>query len=514
MKKYWHILFKIIFSRTMITVALLLVQIFWLFAGFRWLGEYSEISLLLMLILSAVLLVYIINKDETPEFKLTWVIPICVAPVFGALLYLFVMGNWGNIGLKKGLDKRLKETRSFMHTDEKTKRQIEDADLHMAGIVRYMEEIGGFPSYGNSRATYFPTGEAKYEDLLAELEKAEEFIFLEYFIVERGKMWDSILEILKRKVKEGVEVRFMYDGMCSILLLPYSYPKQLRAMGIKAKMFAPIRPLMSTSQNNRDHRKIVVIDGKTAYTGGVNLADEYINAKAKYGHWKDTAVKVEGDAVKSFTVMFLQMWNGSEWGTEDYARYIKTGLKMEGSCPGFVIPYGDGPATPENVAETIYMDIIHSAVKYVHIMTPYFIIDNAMLDAIQYAARRGVDVRIIIPHIPDKKAIFAMSRTYYPDLFAAGVRVYEYEPGFIHAKVFSSDGEKAVVGTINMDYRSLYHHFECAVYLYKNETVADVEKDFQETLGHCMEVDMQYYKKIPVRNRMLGRVLRLIGPLT
>ena len=327
-------------------------------------------------------------------------------------------------------------------------------------------------------------------------------------------MWNSILEILKRNVKEGVDVRFMYDGMCSILLLPYSYPKKLRAMGIKAKMFAPIRPLMSTSQNNRDHRKILVIDGRVAYTGGVNLADEYINEKMKFGHWKDTAIKVEGDAVKSFTIMFLQMWNSSEWGQEDYARYIRSDWKVDGSSHGFVIPYGDGPTTPENVAETVYLDIIHHAVRYVHIMTPYFIVDNAMLDALQYAARRGVDVRIIIPHIPDKKPIFAMSRTYYPDLLAAGIKVYEYTPGFIHAKVFVSDDETAVVGTVNMDYRSLYHHFECAAYLYRNEAVADVEKDFQETLEQCMEVDMRYYKRINILNRLMGRVLRLVGPLT
>ena len=239
----------------MITVSLLLVQIFWLFAGFKWLGEYSELSLLLMIVLSAVLLVYIINKDETPEFKLTWVIPMCVAPVFGALLYLFVMGNWGNIGLKKSLDRRVKETESFMHTDAGTKQAMDSISPHMSGLSHYVEQIGGFPAYRNSPVTYFPTGEAKYEDLLKELEKAKNFIFLEYFIVERGKMWNSILEILERKAKEGVEVRFMYDGMCSLLLLPYSYPKKLRALGIKAKMFSPIRPLMSTSQNNRDHRR-------------------------------------------------------------------------------------------------------------------------------------------------------------------------------------------------------------------------------------------------------------------
>lgn len=513
MKKTLNVLFKIVFSRTMITIILLAIQIFWLIAGFKWLGNYPEISVLLMTFLGAILIIYIINKDETPEFKLAWVIPICTLPVFGALLYLFVVGNWSNIGLKKGLDRRIKETEGFLHTEENVKRKMQIANSHLAGIGKYVEEAGGFPSYGNCAVTYFAQGEEKYQDLLIELEKAEQFIFLEYFIVERGKMWDSILEILKRKAKEGVEVRFMYDGMCSLLLLPYSYPKKLRALGIKTKMFAPIRPLLSTAQNNRDHRKILVIDGKIAYTGGINLADEYINEKVRFGHWKDVAVKVEGEAVKSFTLMFLQMWNVAERGKEDYAKYIRPKEIHAVHGSGFVIPYGDGPTTKENVGETIYLDIINQAVKYVHIMTPYFIVDNAMLDALQYAARRGVEVSIIIPHIPDKKAVFAMSRTYYPDLIAAGVHVYEYEPGFVHAKIFTSDYEKAVVGTINLDYRSLYHHFECAVYLYRNEAVADVERDFQETMSKCIPVTMEYYKKIPARKRLQGRVMRLVGPL-
>lgn len=513
MKKFINVFFKIVFSRTMITLILLSVQIFWLFAGFKWLGQYSEISLAVMIFISAALLVYIINKDEMPEFKLAWVIPICAAPVFGALLYLFIVGNWGNAGLKKKLDRRITETKDYLHTCDQTKRKLEIAGRHMANVSRYIEDIGGYPAYGNSAAKYFARGEEKYEDLLLELETAKEFIFLEYFIVERGKMWNSILEVLKRKVKEGVEVRFMYDGMCSLLLLPYSYPKQLNGMGIKTKMFSPIIPLLSTTQNNRDHRKILVIDGRIAYTGGVNLADEYINEVEKYGHWKDVAVKIEGSAVKSFTLMFLQMWNVSETGSEDYSKYIKSGHMGRPDSSGFVIPYGDGPTTPENIGETVYMDMINQAVHYVHIMTPYFIVDNAMLDVLQFAARRGVDVKVIIPHIPDKRAVFAMSRTYYPDLLSAGVKVYEYTPGFVHAKVFVSDDEKAVVGTINLDYRSLYHHFECGVYLFRNEAVTDVENDFNQTLASCIQADMEYYKKIPVCTRLLGRVLRLFGPL-
>lgn len=513
MRKFLRIALKIVFGRTMVTLVLLLVQLSWLFAVYRWLGEYSEVTFFIMVAISGALLVHIINKDEIPEFKLAWVIPICVAPVFGALLYLFIIGDWTNAGLKKRLNKIRQETAHLLLTDDKTKKKMGVSNAHMANLSRYVEQEGGFPTYGNSSVTYFSSGEEKFDDLLEELEKAQEFIFLEFFIVERGILWNSILDILKRKVEAGVEVRFMYDGMCSIVLLPYSYPKKLCTYGIQAKMFSPIRPLLSTAQNNRDHRKIAVIDGKIAYTGGVNLADEYINKVVKYGHWKDVAIKIEGDAVKSFTLMFLQMWNVSSPGNEDYSKYIRQNEKHTIRSSGFVMPYGDGPSTPENISETVYMDIINQATGYVHIMTPYFIVDNALLDVLQYAARRGVDVKIIVPHIPDKKAVFALSRTYYPDLLGAGVKIYEYEPGFIHAKLFVSDDEKAVVGTINLDYRSLYHHFECAAYMYRNEVVAEVEKDFQETLEKCIPVDMEYYKKIPILQRLLGRVLRLFGPL-
>lgn len=514
MKKSLQIFLRIVFSRTMVTIVLLGIQIFWLSAGFKWLGEYSDILMVLVSFLSAALVVYIVNKDETPEFKLAWMIPICAAPVFGALLYLFVVSNIGHIGLKREVAQRLSETAELMKTDETVMEKVIKEDKHMAGICRYAEKVGSFPAYEASDITYFPLGESKYDDLLKELESAKEFIFLEYFIIERGKMWDSILEILKRKVQEGVEVRVMYDGTCCLLRLPYSYPKQLRSYGIKVKTFAPIRPLLTTSQNNRDHRKIIVIDGKTAYTGGINLSDEYINEIELFGHWKDVAIKIKGEAVKSFTMMFLQLWNVEEQKKENYSQYIRPEqLNGKQEKQGYILPYGDCPTIEENLAEMIYMDIINQATEYVHITTPYFIVDNAMLDALQYAARRGVDVKIVLPHIPDKKPIFAMSRTYYPDLLAAGVKVYEYTPGFMHAKVFTSDDEKAVVGTINMDYRSLYHHFECAAYIYRNPVVKEIEEDFAKTLEQCIEVDMKYYKQISLFGRLMGRVLRLVGPL-
>ena len=347
-----------------------------------------------------------------------------------------------------------------------------------------------------------------------ELKKAEHFIFLEYFIIEEGLMWGKILEILARKAKLGVEVRVMYDGMCSILLLPYNYPKELESFGIKAKMFAPIVPFLSTTQNNRDHRKIVVIDGKTAFTGGVNLADEYINQVERFGHWKDVAVKVTGDAVRSFTIMYLQMWNVSEQGSENYEAYVKNIVYEEPLYhDGFVIPYGETPTRSTEVGKTVYQSMINGSTKYVHIMTPYFIVGREFLDCMRYAAHRGVEVAMILPHIPDKKVVYFIARTFYPELIQAGIKVYEYTPGFIHAKIFVSDDQCATVGTINLDYRSFYHHFECGAYFYDNSVVAKVEEDFQDTLLECQEITMDYYKKIPLYQKLIGRVSRFIAPL-
>lgn len=408
----------------------------------------------------------------------------------------------------------MKETEGLLYTGKETEEAIRKCPSYFRGFAHYMENGAGYPVYHNSTAVYYPLGENKFADLLAELKKAKHFIFLEYFIIERGIMWNAVLDILKEKVKEGVEVRVMYDGMCSILKLPHKYPEELKKYGIKAKMFAPIMPLLSTNQNNRDHRKIVVIDGNVAFTGGVNLADEYINEVEIYGHWKDVAIKITGDSVRSFTIMFLQMWNVSEKGSEDYEKYINN---IEYERPlyhdGFVIPYGETPTMKEEVAKTVYESIINSAVEYVHIMTPYFIIEREFLDSMRYAAERGVEVCMILPHIPDKKIVFYIARTFYPELLAAGIRVYEYTPGFVHAKVFVSDDVSATVGTINLDYRSFYHHFECGAYLYDNKAVGKIEEDFQNTLLKCQEITIEDYIKIPLYQKMVGRVFRLFAPL-
>ena len=291
-------------------------------------------------------------------------------------------------------------------------------------------------------------------------------------------------------MQAGVEVRVMYDGTCAMFDLPFRYPELLKAKGIQCKMFAPIRPILSTHYNNRDHRKILVIDGKVGFTGGVNIGDEYINRVEKHGHWKDTAVMLKGDAVQGLTMMFLQMWNVTEKEPE-YGKYLQKAEKAS-QAKGFVLPYGDSPFDDEPVGETVYMDILNRAKKYVHIMTPYLIIDQSMITALTFAAKRGVDVKLILPHIPDKKFVFALAKSHYKELLKAGVRIYEYTPGFVHAKIFTSDDEKAVVGTINLDYRSLYHHFENGCFMADCQAVVEIKNDLIRTMGECRDVTDQY----------------------
>ncbi len=512
-KRKLRSLLRIVFGRTSYVVIFLLIQIGILFGIIRWLSSYSLYIYAALIVLGGVTCIYIINKRDNPSFKLGWIIPILVFPVFGTLLYLMVEADFGSRMYARRASELVEGTRVYLKQDKTVAEHLFGEDRRTATLARYMWEKGGFPVYESTDVTYFPSGEEKFHRLLEELKKAETFIFLEYFIVERGFMWDSILEILEQKANEGVEVRFMYDGMCSLALLPWGYPKKMEAKGIRCQAFAPIRPMLSTYQNNRDHRKIVVIDGRVAFTGGINLADEYINKKPRFGYWKDTAVMVKGDAVKSFTVMFLQNWNIWEKQAVPCEKYLVSAAAPSSPGQGFVMPYGDTPLDHETVGKYVYMDILSDAKEYVHIMTPYLILDDEMIGALIFAAKRGVEVVIIMPHIPDKKYAFFLAHTYYQELLDGGVKIWEFTPGFVHAKVFTSDGEKAVVGTINLDFRSLYHHFECAAYMYRNQAVADVEADFRKTLEQCQEITRETCKSYPFYEKVAGRGLRLIAPL-
>ena len=505
--------FKMVFSRAGIFVILILIQLL-VFLGIPYyLKEYATFIYSAMSVMEIVVLVYIINTEGNPAFKMTWMLCVMALPVIGTVFYIYVHLQLETRFVQNRLAALRMETEPYMDQDEKVTEALWASKSANAQLSYYLSHQLGFPTYRNTEVEYFPVGEDKFASMIKELEKAEKFIFMEYFIVEEGIMWDTILEILKRKVNEGVEVRFMYDGMCAFDLLPYSYPKKLQKFGIKCKMSNKIRPFVSTIQNNRDHRKICVIDGQTGYVGGVNLADEYINEKARFGHWKDTAVLLRGDAVQSLTMIFLQMWDVDMRGVEPYGKYLTKKAESLNDRLGYVIPYADSPFDHENVGEEVYFHILNHAKKYVHIMTPYLILDNEMLTTLIRAAKSGIEVIIIMPHIPDKIYAYLLARSYYAELLQAGVKIYEYMPGFVHAKVFTSDNTKAVVGSINMDYRSLHLHFECAVYLFRNPAVQQAEADFQETLKHCQEITLEDCRTYPMPKKIAGKVLRLFAPL-
>lgn len=515
-KKTWGKFLRPIFGRTAFVIVALIVQFLVLLEGFVWLNDHVFFLYGGLTLLSTGVVIYIINKRQNPSFQLAWVIPVLIFPVFGVMFYLFLeLQPWTQI-VNRRMDVLTKETKPYLKQDQGTLDRLRSASRGNAHLAHYMMNYGGFPIYENTEAEYFPLGDDMFPRFLEELKKAKRYIFMEYFILDKGEMWDAILEILKEKVKEGVEVRMMYDGMCSLTLLPYGYPKELEALGIRCKMFSPIRPVISSLHNNRDHRKITVIDGHTAFTGGVNIADEYINRKERFGHWKDTALMVRGKAATSFLMMFLQMWNVTEHLPEQYEKYLADEQQLQFTGPeaeGFVMPYGDSPLDEETVGQHVYMDILNEARYYVHIMTPYLILDSDMITALTFAAKRGVETIIIMPHIPDKIYAYILARSYYEELLMAGVKIYEYTPGFIHAKSFTSDDEKAVVGTINMDYRSLHLHYECAAYMYRNPAVRQVELDFQQTLEKCQEIKIEDCRNYPFSKRMIGKVLRLFAPL-
>lgn len=515
-KKTWGRLLRVIFGRTTYVILSIIVQLFVLLAAFQWLSNQTFYVYGGFTILSTIVVIYIINKNQNPSYQMAWIIPVLVFPVFGVMFYLFVETQPGTRMIARRLKVLGEETKPYLKQDEKVTERLGNAGRGVGHLASYMNNYGGYPICDNTYAEYFPLGDDMYPVFLEELRQAKRYIFMEYFILEHGEMWDEVLEILKEKVAEGVEVRVMYDGMCCLTLLPYRYPQELEKLGIRCKMFSPVKPALSSYQNNRDHRKITVIDGHTAFTGGVNIADEYINRKERFGHWKDTAIMLKGDAVNSFLMMFLQMWNITEKNQDDYSRYAKSpehvypsGLDMD----GYVMPYGDSPLDDETVGRYVYMDILNEARYYVHIMTPYLILDSDMITALTFAAKRGIETVIIMPHIPDKIYAYLLARSYYAELLQAGVKIYEYTPGFVHAKVFTSDDEKAVVGSINLDYRSLHLHFECAVYLYRNRAVRQAELDFQETLEQCQEITLENCRKYPLYKKMAGKVLRLFAPL-
>ncbi|MDO4866622.1 MAG: cardiolipin synthase [Clostridia bacterium] len=505
-------LIHLLFSRFFVIVLLLAVQLLLVVSFYGWLKGLLPFFEAALAVLTVGAVIYLFNSGMDSAARLTWMFIIAILPVSGAAMLAFTQMNLGHRAIQRREAELIDRTRDAVPQPEGVLERLAGDPSGTDDLVTYLNQSNCFPVYDRTEATFFPLGEDKFAAMLEELKKAEKFIFMEYFIIEEGFMWGSILEILVEKAKAGVDVRVMYDGMLEISTLPANYCKLLAEKGIKAKAFAPIRPVISSHYNYRDHRKILVIDGKVAFNGGVNLADEYINRVERFGHWKDTAVMLRGDAARSFTLMFLQMWNITEREPQFEPFLRDTGFVPEHPS-GFVIPYGDCPLDDDKVGETVYMDILNRATDYVHIMTPYLILDGELETALKYAARRGVDVKLILPGIPDKRIAYALAKAHYKRLVEAGVKIYEYAPGFVHAKVFVSDDKKAVVGTINLDYRSLYHHFECATYMYQTACIADIERDFQSTLEKCRQVTPESIRGEKLSYKIIGELMQFVAPL-
>ena len=502
---------RVIYGRTILILVTLALQIVLLAAVFNSLQSMMPFYYASLLVIEAGMILHLVNKTSEPYTKITWIMLVALAPPVGLALYLFVELDIGHRVLNRRLGELLRQTEGFMPPRLRLPEGAAQAAKELPGLARYTWEHGRYPVYGNTDVRYLSSGEESLEAMLEDLKAAKDFIFLEFFIIDEGYMWGRVLKVLEEKVRQGVEVRVMYDGTCALFRLPYRYPRMLEKLGVKCKMFSPIRPVISAHYNNRDHRKILVIDGRVAYTGGVNLADEYVNHIKRFGHWKDVSLRLEGVAVRSFTLMFLQMWNVDE-SDDDFSRFLDVSVGARETA-GWVLPYGDSPLDNEQVGKLVYEDIINRAERYVHIMTPYLILDGDMMGALTFAAKRGVDVRILLPHIPDKKYAFALAKTYYRELLRAGVRIFEYTPGFVHAKVFVSDDCKGVVGTINLDYRSLYLHFECAAYLRDVPAVADIEADYQRTEALSQEIHLEDLKRVSPLVRATGWLLKVFAPV-
>ena len=467
---------------------------------------------ILSLILSFIASVYIVNREDNPSFKILWVLLIMSVPVMGGLFYILFGGRKVPKELRIRDQRSMEELSQVMKQNHDMLNALRQEEPQAYKQANFCWNSGYFPVYRNCEVRYFPLGELKFEALLDELKKAKRFIFLEYFIIAEGIMWNSVLDILKDKVKEGLDVRLIYDDAGCITTLPPRYFETLRRYGIKAKLFNPIEPHLALQMNNRDHRKIVVIDGEVAFTGGVNLADEYINRYERFGHWKDMAVMIKGEAVQTFTVSFLQFWNFDEEEKSDPMNFIADVPKQYGDS-GYVIPFCDSPTDEDYVGQQTHINMINSACRCLYASTPYLVIDQETKMALILAAKNGVDVRILVPHIPDKKTVFEVTRSNYERLIESGVRIYEYTPGFIHGKVMLADDQSAVVGTVNMDYRSYYLHYECGVWMYRTSCLKDIRRDFEETFAVSHEVTLEECRDISIIRRFIRAFLNIVSPV-
>lgn len=499
-------------------IVLVLLQVaFILFTYIVLRDRYLPIQTILTVVSFCVVL-FIINKPINPSYKLAWCITILLIPVFGGLFYLLLSVNTTRRKFRNSIRRCVEESKEHLQQDPVILEEIESISKHARPQAHYIYNLARYPVCKNTETQYFASGEEMFMSLIEELEKAKHFIFMEYFIIHDGVFWNAILDILIRKAREGVEVKIIYDDMGSIRTLPPRYYEDLRAYGIECYCFNPFNPTLSLRLNNRDHRKITVIDGYVSYTGGINLADEYINMRQKLkGYWKDSGIMMKGEATWSMTVMFLQLWEHVSNKPLDYEAYHVHPEQFPADPAfhpdGFVQPYADNPLFSEVIAENVYLNMIHRATKYIYITTPYLIVDNEMITALSLAAESGIDVRILTPKVPDKKTVFMITRSFYEPLTKAGVKIYEYTPGFVHSKMMVTDDNYAVVGSINLDYRSLYLHFECAAYLYHATVITQIKEDILDCIEISEEITYESCLQMNKPYRLWLSFLRLYAPL-
>lgn len=523
---------RIIFSPMFFIITFCIIELF-LISRFLKIFYSFELQLFIDL-LSIAEVIYLVNSKKIKDsFKITWMVVFIIMPIFGVVLYLILHFTTLFNGYRSKLKDFVLQSKKYydFSLNDELKNKINDKNYQNQfnnelikeqvttelSFFNYFHNHAQIPTYDNTDLHYFDNGKDAFEDILSKFKSAKKFIFIEIFILSDGIIWQEMLKILKKKAAQGVEVKLMVDGLNSVSFFRRSYCKYLKRFNIEAKIFKPVSPLLSNTQNHRDHRKIFVIDNEVAYTGGINIADEYANLYERFGYWKDSAVRIEGNAVSSFTIMFLQLWNVvSKSKIFDIKKYLDNNVREfdNTNSDGLYVPYTDYPNLPENISLQIYRYMFNSAKRYMYIMTPYLVIDEALVDTIEAAAKRGVDVRIIVPRIPDKKYVFYVNRSYYRSLTLAGAKVYEYIPGFIHAKVYLQDDIRAVVGTANLDFRSLYLHYENGLYLFGDiNTLNDIKADFNKVLAESKEMTLAEIIKIPVRYRLLGALLKIFAPL-
>lgn len=479
---------------------LIIVKFSSYFVYFYWFG----------ILISIVCAIFIANNKSKPPYKIAWIVPILIFPLFGGIAY-FLMNDSMHHDEE---EEKKRHEKLALHLDHAAKPEdLRKLGVDIAQQSQYMESQGIYPPYEHTETEYYPTGEAFFPSYIEELKKAKHYIFLEYFIISEGVIWSKILDVLKEKAAQGVDVRVVYDGFGSLMTLPTNYPQELEKWGIKCAVFRPMRPILSTRQNSRDHRKITVIDGLVGFNGGINIADEYVNVVERFGYWKDTAILLRGEAVWSLTLMFLQIWEQLFFIEENYESYRPSYYPIPKGDWGFVQPYCDSPAPTDTLCADLHMQMFAKAKWYLYISTPYLVLDDSLASVLQITAKSGVDVRIMCPHIPDKKTVFSVTQSHYEPLLKAGVRIYEFLPGFIHSKTLVADDLYASVGSCNMDYRSFYLQFENGTWLCGSKTVHSIREDFLANLLLCKEITLADTKNTPLHKRIYRAILRLLSPL-